>query len=107
VIVYLWTAPGDDSVAFHQASGVSDDQVRARRAAEVLLKTGQAGVAYVDCVYTAIATATLNFCYVPTGKGWCARLGEGDQVIWTPYATPAATSAAAPAEVTGPGGPGR
>jgi hypothetical protein len=89
VIVYLWTAPGDDTAAFHRASGVSDDQARARRAAEVLLRTGQAGVAYVDCVYTATEATTLSFCYVPTGRGWCARLGEDDQVIWTPYATPA------------------
>jgi hypothetical protein len=88
VIVYLWTAPGDDTAAFHQASGVSDDQARACHAAEVLLRTGQACVAYVDCVYTAIAAATLSFCYVPTGTGWCARLGDGDQVVWAPYATP-------------------
>jgi hypothetical protein len=84
VIIYLWTAPGTDTAAFHRASGVSDDQARACRAAEVLLRTGQAGVAYVECVYTAIAAATLSLCYVPTGTAWSARLGDGGQVVWTP-----------------------
>jgi hypothetical protein len=84
VIIYLWTAPGADTAAFHRASGVSDDQARACHAAEVLLRTGQACVAYVECVYTAIAAATLSLCYVPTGTAWCARLGDGGQVVWTP-----------------------
>lgn len=88
VIVYLWTAPGADTAASHRASGISDDQARARHAAEALLRTGQAGVAYVECAYTAIAAATLNFCYVPTGRVWCARLGEGGQILWTPYIPP-------------------
>jgi hypothetical protein len=86
VIIYLWTAAGAGTAALHRASGVSDDQTRARHAAEVLLRTGQAGVAYVECAYTAIATATLSLCYVPTGTGWSAQLGQGGQVVWTPYA---------------------
>lgn len=85
MIIYLWTAPGASTAAFHRASGVCDDQDRARHAAEVLLRTGQAGVAYVECAYTAIAATTLNLCYVPTGKGWSARLGDGGQVVWTPH----------------------
>lgn len=56
--------------------------------------TGQACVAYVDCAYTAIAASTLSLIYVPTGTGWCARLGPGGQVLWTPYA-PAPGSAPA------------
>jgi hypothetical protein len=50
----------------------------------VLLRTGQAGVAYVECVYTAMADVTLSLCYVPTGTAWSARLGDGGQVVWTP-----------------------
>lgn len=85
MIVYLWTAPAADTTAFHRASGVSDDQARACHAAEVLLMTGQACAAYVECAYTAMAPATLSLCYVRTGTGWCARLGPGGQVLWTAY----------------------
>lgn len=94
MIIYLWTAPGAESAAFHRASGVSDDQARACHAAEVLLRTGQAGVAYVECAYTAIEDATLTLSYVPTGTGWWARLGEAGQVIWTPYPAAAPAQAA-------------
>jgi hypothetical protein len=86
VIIYLWTAPGTDAAVFHRATGVSDDQARACHAAEVLLMTGQACAAYVECAYTAIAASTLSLIYVPTGTGWCAQLGPGGQVSWTPYA---------------------
>ena len=84
MIIYLWTAPGAGTAALHRACGVSDNQARACHAAEVLLKTGQAGVAYVECVYTAVADVTLSLCYVPTGTAWSARLGDGGQVVWTP-----------------------
>lgn len=94
MIIYLWTAPGADTAAFHRASGVSDDQHKACHAAEVLLKTGQAGVAYVECAYTALGAASLSLCYVLTGTGWSARLGQGGQVVWTPYAAAAGGAAA-------------
>lgn len=84
MIIYLWTAPGADTAAFHRASGVSDDQSRACHAAEVLLRTGQAGTAYVERAYTAMGAANLSLCYVPTGTAWSARLGQGGQVVWTP-----------------------
>lgn len=104
VIIYLWTAPGANTPAFHRACGVSDDQNRACHAAEVLLKTGQAGVAYVECAYTAIGAASLSLCYVPTGTGWSARLGLGGQVVWTPYAT---AGGGATARIKRPGAPGQ
>lgn len=86
MIMYLWTAPGRDAAAFRKASGVSDDQSRARQAAELLLQTGQAATAYVECAYTAMTAATLNFCYVRTGAGWWAQLSQAGQVVWTPFA---------------------
>jgi hypothetical protein len=86
VIMYLWTAPGSDATAFRKASGVSDDQSRARQAAELLLRTGQAATAYVECAYTAMTAATLNSCYVRTGAGWWAQLSQAGQVVWTPFA---------------------
>jgi hypothetical protein len=102
VIIYLWTAPGANTAAFHRACGVSDDQNRACHAAEVLLRTGQAVVAYVECAYTAIGAASLSLCYVLTGTGWSARLGQGGQVVWTPYA-----AGGAAAMVTSPGALGQ
>jgi PhoPQ-activated pathogenicity-related protein len=84
--MYLWTARGPDAAAFRKASGVSDDQSRARQAAELLLRTGEAATAYVECAYTAMTAATLNSCYVRTGAGWWAQLGQAGQVVWTPFA---------------------
>jgi hypothetical protein len=84
--MYLWTASGHDIVNF-RAAGVSDDQARARNAAEALLRTGKAGTACIECAYTAMATSTLSLCYVRTGTGWRARLGQGGQVVWTPFTT--------------------
>jgi hypothetical protein len=86
VIMYLWTASGHD-VADFRAGGVSDDQARARNAAEALLRAGKAGTAYIECAYTAMTTSTLSLCYVRTGAGWRARLGEAGQVVWTPFTT--------------------
>lgn len=86
VIMYLWTAAGHDIASF-RAAGVSDDQARARNAAEALLRTGKAGTAYIECAYTAMATNTLSLCYVRTGTGWQARLGQAGRVDWTPFTT--------------------
>jgi hypothetical protein len=84
--MYLWTASGHDIASF-RAAGVSDDQARARNAAEALLRTGKAGTAYIECAYTAMATSTLSLCYVRTGTGWQARLGQAGRIIWTPFTT--------------------
>lgn len=88
VIMYLWTASGHDIASF-RAAGVSDDQARARNAAEALLRTVKAGTAYIECAYTAMATSTLSLCYVRTGTGWQAQLGQAGQVVWTPFTTAA------------------
>jgi len=84
--MYLWTASGHDIASF-RAAGVSDDQARARNAAEALLRTGKAGTAYIECAYTAMTTSTLSLCYVRTGIGWQARLGQAGRVDWTPFTT--------------------
>ncbi len=83
--MYLWTAPGRESAAFRTASGVSDDQSRARQAAELVLRTGQAATAYIECAFTAMTAATLNSCYVRTGAGWRAQVSQAGQVVWTPF----------------------
>ena len=84
--MYLWTASGHDIASF-RAAGVSDDQAKARNAAEALLRTGKAGTAYIECAYTAMATSTLSLCYVRTGTGWRAQLGQAGRVVWTPFTT--------------------
>jgi hypothetical protein len=84
--MYLWTASGHGIASF-RAAGVSDDQARARNAAETLLRTGKAGTAYIECAYTAMATSTLSLCYVRTGTGWQAQLGQAGRVDWTPFTT--------------------
>jgi Tfp pilus assembly protein PilX len=83
--MYLWTAPGRDAAALRRTTGVSDDQSRARQAAELLLRTGEATTAYIECAYTAATAATLNPCYVRTGTGWWAQLSQADHVVWTPF----------------------
>lgn len=83
--MYLWTAPGNDGGAARKASGVTDSASNARRAAEALLRAGEAGSAYIECAYTAMATRTLSLCYVRTGSGWSAQLGQAGQVVWTPF----------------------
>lgn len=83
--MYIWAAPGTDAANFRRATGVSDDQDKARAAAEAALRTGRAGTAYIERVVTATARPTLNFCYVHTGTGWWARLGQAGRITWTPY----------------------
>lgn len=85
VIMYIWTAAGGGAASFREATGVSDNQDNARAAAEATLRSGQAGTAYVERVYTATAAPTLSFCYVRTGAGWWARVGDAGRITWTPY----------------------
>lgn len=90
--MYIWTAPGGGPADIRRATGVSDDQTRAREAAEAALRSvqagkGQAGTAYIERVYTALATPALSLCYVSTGTGWRAQVGEAGRVEWTPYTT--------------------
>lgn len=83
--MYIWTAPGSGAASFRRATGVSDDLDKAREAAEGALRSGQAGTAYIERVYTATATPTLSFCYVRTGTGWWARVGQAGRITWIPY----------------------
>jgi hypothetical protein len=86
--MYIWTAPGTGAAGFLWATGVSDDQHRAREAAETALRNGHAGTAYVERVYTAVVAPALSLCYVRTGTGWQAQLGQAGRVEWTPLTAP-------------------
>jgi hypothetical protein len=79
------TGQGNDGGTARRASGVTDSASTARQAAEALLRNGQAGSAYIECAYTAMATRTLSLCYVRTGSGWSGQLGQAGQVVWTPF----------------------
>ena len=92
--MYIWTAPGTGAAGFLRATGVSDDQHRARAAAESALRTGRAGTAYVERVYTAVAAPALSLCYIRTGTGWQAQIGRAGRVKWTPFTAPAETVSA-------------
>jgi hypothetical protein len=94
VIMYIWTAPGTGAAGFLRATGVSDDQNRARAAAEAALRTSHADTAYLERVYTAVAAPALSLCYIRTGTGWKARLGHAGRVEWTPFTAPVETLSA-------------
>lgn len=79
------TRTGSDGGTARRASGVTDSASNARQAAEALLRNGQAGSAYIECAYTAMATRTLSLCYVRTGSGWSGQLSQAGQVVWTPF----------------------
>jgi hypothetical protein len=85
VIMYIWTAPGDGAASFRRATGVSDDQDKAREAAEDALRSGRAGTVYIERVHTVTATPALSFRYVRSGTGWWARVGQSGRIVWTPY----------------------
>jgi hypothetical protein len=85
--MYIWTAPANGVAGFRRSTGVSDDQDRAREAAESALRAGQAGTACVERVYTAMAVPALSLCYVHTGMGWRAQVGRTGSVVWTPFTT--------------------
>ncbi|MGH3169401.1 MAG: hypothetical protein ACRDN0_26405 [Trebonia sp.] len=97
MIMYIWTAPGGGATSYRRATGVSDDQDKARDAAEAALRSGHATTAYIERVYTATATPVLSVRYVHTGTGWRARMGQAGHVTWIPYATARGSRAAAAA----------
>jgi hypothetical protein len=87
VIIYIWTAPGGGAAGIRRATGVSDNQTRAREAAEAALRTAQAATACIERVHTELAVSALSLCYVRTGTGWRAQVGQTGGIVWTPFTT--------------------
>lgn len=82
MIVFLWDACG--SSRFY---GVSDDESRARQAAESCIGRGAAGSARVEVVQLVTGFAALTSHYKRTGRGWTAQRHRQDGVVtWTPFA---------------------
>jgi hypothetical protein len=85
VIVWLWDAGS--------GRGVTDDESRARRAAEALIRTGRADTARVERAFLVAGLSVLTSGYARTGHGWTAQPRPGGLIRWVPL--PAAPQQAA------------
>jgi hypothetical protein len=91
VILYLWEAVGRDA-APPSSLGVSDDDGRARDAAEDCLRSGRARLAYVESACLATGAVSLIRDYVRTGSGWWATPDPAGGVAWVRFADPVAAA---------------
>jgi hypothetical protein len=81
VIIYLWEAVRDTPEP-RCTLGVSDDERRARDAAEDGLRDGQVGLARVELARLATNARSLTRDYVRTGLGWMATSDPVGGVTW-------------------------
>jgi len=79
VIVWLWDAAGPA----RSGRGITDDDGRARQAAEACIRSGHATAAQVERAVTVLEVRTLTADYQRTGDGWSAQHREG-QITWKP-----------------------
>jgi hypothetical protein len=77
VILWLWDASGPGHCA-----GVTDDQAKAREAAEACIASGQASSARVEGAHLVLGLA-LTSVYERTGVGWVAQCRDSG-VSWVP-----------------------
>lgn len=92
MLVYLWTTVAPETPVPHGNLGISDDDGRARGAAEHCLRTGQARLAFVQAAQIVIAAHSLSLCYLPTGPSWWATPGPAGEVQWVESTSPGATA---------------
>jgi len=92
MILYLWEAVGRDAAAPLSSLGVSDDDGRARGAAEDCLLSGRARLAYVESACLATSAVSLIRDYVRTGAGWWATPDPAGGVAWVRFADPVAAA---------------
>lgn len=90
--MYLWEAVARDDAAPWGGLGVSDDDERARDAAEDCLRTGRARLAYVESACLATSAVSLIRVYVRTGSGWWATPDPAGGVAWVRFADPVAAA---------------
>jgi hypothetical protein len=81
VIVWLWEANGPT----RSGRGVTDDEARARQAAEALVRGGHANAARVEKAFAALGIESLTSGYVRTGHGWAARRRSDGRIAWAPF----------------------
>lgn len=92
MIVYLWTAVARDNAEPHGNLGISDNDRRARDAAEQCLRDGRAQLAFVEAARTGMIPCTFVPCYVRTGSGWWAVPGPVGEVQWIRFIGPDAAA---------------
>jgi hypothetical protein len=80
VIVWLWDTDGPDG----SASGVTDDQAAACRAAEKGMTATGAATAVVEAAVHLDGGGWMSSRYRRTGHGWTARRHD-DRVTWTEF----------------------
>lgn len=85
MIVYLWTAVARDSAEPHGNLGISDNDCKARDAAEQCLRDGRAQLAFVETARTSTVPYSFSPCYVPAGSGWLATPGPTGEVRWVRF----------------------
>ena len=88
MIVFLWDVP----VPGGTARGITDDDTRARQAAEAWLRAG-ADSARVERATLRHGGAWLTDGYQRTGSGWTARIRDG-RITWARFSAPALERAA-------------
>jgi hypothetical protein len=76
VIVWLWDAGS--------ARGVTDDESRARRAAEAFMRSGRADTARVEKALAVTGISALASGYLRTGHGWTAQPRRDGLIRWVP-----------------------
>jgi hypothetical protein len=77
VIVWLWDAGG--------GRGVTDDQARARQAAETLIRAGRADAACVEKALLVTGMSALMSGYLRTGDGWTAQPRRDGLIRWVRF----------------------
>jgi hypothetical protein len=83
VVVWLWDACGP----IRRGCGITDDQGRARQAAEACLRSGHAHDARVEEARVVLGIQTLTTGYRRTGHGWRAQRGARSGITWVPFTT--------------------
>jgi hypothetical protein len=63
---------------------VTDNQARARRAAEMLMHSGRADAARVEKALAVTGISALASGYLRTGHGWTAQTGQDGLIRWMP-----------------------
>jgi len=74
--VWLWDAGA--------ARGVTDDETRAREAAEAFIRSGRADTARVERASLVTEVRALTTGYARTGQGWTAQPRRNGPIRWVP-----------------------
>jgi len=79
MIVWLWDARGPA----RSGLGVTDNDARARQAAEAWMRRGHASAARVEKALARLGIESLTSGYLRTGQGWAAQRQHDGRIVWT------------------------